>query len=405
MKKILFVCGICILGSAFAAPIPGGEEFSSWSRFEGMFSQIYRDVRAEDRTEICERVLEWPEFLNTDGSLLFSLEDCEEFAKTNVSDFLKNHEYAQTKVREKIEALRIRYEFEKKLWHYQHDLERRMALSSIWNDGDGGVENPEEDKKLTPKKRTSPVDLVMLWNEIDRILFGIEAEYPEFSSFTPSEEEISSPWAEVPEKDSWLDQRAENIKLYSILLKKYYSDAKKSISAGYEEQARMFEEELNVHSLIPGRATTGTFDSAFTGSPLPVSAGMNFNTVESVPQSPDVPEQETVLEQVPMGELEGAFAKFFRQQSAIELRDAQNDSSRTNWFEKIFVSAPAQTNEAFRKNIAHLLQIRSETRVQDGGLLELLPLQQFNTTLDVWISLLNDWEKRINPAFLLHDKK
>jgi hypothetical protein len=408
MKKILLVCGILILGTASAAPIPGGEEFSSWSSFEGMFDQIYKDVRAEDRTEICERVLEWSEFLDKDGTLIFSLEDCEAFANTNVSDFLKKNEQSSTKVREKTDALQKRYEFEKKVWHYEHDLERMTALSSIWNDGDGGVENPEEDTKLTPKKRTSPVDLIMSWNEIDRILFGMEAKYPEFSTFIASEESIDVPWLETPENDSWLDQRAEKIQLYSILLKKYYTDAKKSISGGYEEQARMFEEELNVHSLIPGRATTGTFDSAFTGSPLPVSAGMNFNTVDSIPASPDIPEQESVLKQTPMGELEGAFSKFFRQQSAIELRDVLeglSNLSRVDSFYKFFVTVPAETNQQFAENISHLLRVRAETRLQDGGLLELLPLQQFNTTLDVWISILNGWEKKVNKSFLTHDKK
>lgn len=404
MKKIFLVCGILILGTVSAAPIPGGEEFALWSSFEGMFDQIYKDVLAEDRTEICERVLEWPEFLDEEGKLIFSLEDCEAFADTNVSDFLRKNEQSVTEMREVRDALRKRYKFEKNIWHYEHNLARKTALSSIWNDGDGGVDKPKEDRKLTPIKRTSPVDLVMLWNEIDRILFGIEAKYPEFLTFIESEEAIDTPWEEVSENDSWLDQRAEKIQLYSIILKKYYTDAKKSISAGYEEQARMFEEELNVHSLITGRTATGTFDTAFTGIPIPLSLGINFNIVESVPASPDIPEQESILKQVPMGELDGVFAKFFRQQSVFELRDAQNDSARTSEIQNSS-SVSAQMNKEFEENMSHLLQVRSEMRLQDGGLLELLPLQQFNTTLDVWISMLNVWEKTVNRGFLTHDKK
>ena len=403
MKKILFVCGILILGTVSAAPIEGGEEFSSWSKFEGMFSQIYKDVRTEDRTEICERVLEWPEFLDEEGKLIFSIEDCVAFVDTNMSDFLKKHEQSFLEMREARDVLRKRYEFEKNIWHYEHDLARKAALSSIWNDGDGGVDKLQEDEKVTPIKRTSPVDLVMLWNEVDRILFGIEARYPEFASFTPSEEDIASPWKEIPENDSWLDQRVEHFWLYFSNLDKY-QDGEESISAGYEEQSRMFKEELNTYSLIPGRATTGTFDSPFTGLPLPVTTGMNFTVVNSIPASPDIPEQESILKQVPMGELEGVFAKFFHQQSVFELRDAQNDSARTSEIQNS-ASVSAQMNKEFEENISHLLQVRAETRLQDGGLLEILPIQQFNTMLDVWISILDYWKTEVNKEFLSHTKK
>lgn len=415
MKKLFLLSGVFILfGNVCAAPINGYGEFSSWSAceepsstpctdFKGMFDQIYKDVLAEDRTEICERVLEWPEFLDEEGKLIFSLEDCEAFADTNVSDFLRKNEQSVTEMREVRDALRKRYEFEKNIWHYEHNLARKTALSSIWNDGDGGVDKPKEDRRLTPIKRTSPVDLVMLWNEIDRILFGIEAKYPEFLTFIESEEAIDTPWEEVPENDSWLDQRAEKIQQYDTHYI-YYTGTKKSISAGYKEQARMFEEELNVHSLTTGRTATGTFDTAFTGIPIPLSLGINFNIVESVPASPDIPEQESILKQVPMGELDGVFAKFFRQQSVFELRDAQNDSARTSEIQNSS-SVSAQMNKEFEEDMSHLLQVRSEMRLQDGGLLELLPLQQFNTTLDVWISMLNVWEKTVNREFLTHDKK
>lgn len=408
MKKILVVFGILFLGAASAAAIPspilGEDTFSSWSNFEGIFSQIYKDVRIENSTEICERVLQWPEFWE-DGEQIFSLEDCEDFVGTTVSDFLKSHEYAYTNIRDKTEALRVKYEFEKALWHYQHDLERRTALSSIWNDGDGGVENPPSaEQKLVPEERTSPVDLVTLWNQIDHILFGVQATYPKFASFVPSDDPLDEEWAETPDNDPWLDQRTERLPAYTPESKRYYTDGEKSIAGGYEEKAHMFEYELNPSPLITGAATTQTFDMAFTGMPMPMSGGMNFDTAETVPASPDIPEQESILQQIPMGELNGAFAKFFRQQSSVELKDTQNDGARNKILQNILVLAPEEKSQNFVENIKNLLQIRKETGIEDTGQLELLPLQQFNTVLDAWISVLNKWQL-VNVSFLTHDRK
>ena len=43
----------------------------------------------------------------------------------------------------------------------------------------------------------------------------------------------------------------------------------------------------------------------------------------------------------------------------------------------------------------------SETRDKEAGLEELVPLQKFNTTLDVWIEILNLW-KFVNEEFITH---
>lgn len=392
------------MGTVSAAPFAGGEDFSSWSDFEGIYSAMYRNTQIEDVTEICERVLQWPDFLDEEGELIFSLEDCEEFAQTGgLSSFVNTHAGSRKDISRWIEVFQVKYAFEKNIWHYEYNLQRKLALAAIWNDGDGGVDNPKEDERITPKKRTSPVDLVLQWNDIDRILFGVLAEYPEFESFIENTDDITDPWAETPAQDVWLDQRTEKILPYDILTR-YYSTDKKSISGGYEEQSRMFEEELNPHSLILGKATSGTFDSAFTGSPLPTSTGMNFYMAESIPTSPDIPEHESILEKTPMGELDGVFADFFQQQSSAELRDTQSNGSRTEWLQQIFVIAPTKTNEELKENIEELLRLRSETRAQDAGVLETLPLQQFNTMLDVWISVLDTW-KKVNKEFLTHDKK
>ncbi len=392
MKSIFIFAGLIFLfGTTFATPIKGYEEFSDWSDFNGMFGKIYNDIQEIDITEICERVLEWPDFLDEEGELIFSLEDCEEFVEDGIlSSFVNSHAGSKTNIDRWIEVFRSKYEFEKELWRKEYDLQRKMALSSIWNDGDGGG--------LPPKKRTSPVDLVLRWNEIDKILFGVIAEQPEFESFIESEDDIFDPWSETPEEDIWIDQRANNLIPYGIA-QNHYSEGEKSIVGGYAEQAKMFEEDLNAHSLIAGKATTQSFDMAFTGAPIPTSTGMHVDADASIAESPDVPEQITVLEQVPMGELEGVFAKFFQQQSSSELRDAQDDGSRTGWFYKIFVEVPEQTNEEFLENIAHLLRVRSERRMQDTGLSELIPLTQFNTTLDIWIKILDKW-KDVNGEFL-----
>lgn len=404
MKNIFLILCLSLIGTVSAAPFSGGEDFSSWSDFEGIYSEMYKDIRVEEGTEICERVLQWPDFLDEEGTLIFSLEDCEEFAQTGgLSSFVNAHAGSINDISRWIEVFQVKYAFERDIWHYEYNLQRKSALAAIWNDGDGGVDTPKEDERLTPKQRTSPVDLVLQWNDIDRVLFGVLAEYPEFESFIENTDDITSPWAETPAQDEWLDQRAEKIRPYTIS-DRYYSTDKKSISGGYEEQSRMFEEELNPNSLILGKATTGTFDSAFTGSPLPTSTGMNFYMAKSIPASPDIPEHESVLKQTPMGELDGVFADFFQQQSSSELRDTQSNGSRTEWLQQIFVLAPQKTDQELTENIEKLLRLRSETRAHDAGVLEILPLQQFNTVLDVWISVLETWEK-VNKEFLTHDKK
>jgi hypothetical protein len=395
MKKlILLTVGGLLLGNAFAAPLSGQEDFSAWKNFSGVFEKIYNDTRVLDVTAVCERVLEWPYFWDTEGKLIFSLEDCEEFAETGrLSSFVNTHSGSKVDIDRWIEIFRQKYSFEERLWRYEYNLQRTITFSSIWQDGDGGG-------GLSPEKINSPVDLVVVWNEIDEILFGTLAEYPEFASFTESDADIFVPWQVTPEEDDWIDQRAEKKMAYGIE-KKHYPDGEASIAGGFAEQSRIFEEELNVHSLIPGRATTQTFDMPFTGIPVPMGTGMYVDTAASPAESPDVPEQMMILEQTPMGELEGAFAKFFRQQSATELRDAQEDGSRMNWLQRIFVTAPIQTDQEFSDTISQLLRLRAETRAQDIGTVEVVPLQQFNTTLDVWIDTLEKW-KTANESFLTH---
>ncbi len=397
MKSFFLLIGVTVLfGGVCAAPISGHDDFSAWSDFEGMFGKIYNDMLELDVTAICERVLEWPDFLDEEDELIFSLEDCEEFAETGrLSDFVNIHSGSKTDIDRWIDIFRAKYGFEKQVWRDEYNLQRQFALSSIWNDGDGGG--------IPPKMVTSPVDLVVRWNEIDDVLFGKLAEQPEFESFSESEDDIFELWAEEPAVDLWLDQSAEKKIPYGIS-QKHYKDGESSIVGGYAEQSRIFEEELNTNSLIAGRATTQTFDIAFTGAPMPMSTGMSVDAVASAAESTDLPEQVTILEQVPMGELEGVFAKFFLQQSATELRDAKNDGSRMAWLHKIFVEAPEQTNQEFSDNISDLLQRRFETRAKKGGLLEILPLQHFNTTLDVWIEILDEWIK-VNEDFLTHVAK
>ncbi len=381
----------------WSAPV-GSEELSRWSDFQGLYHQMYDDTFVVDETAICERVLQWPEFWDEEKEeLIFSLEDCETFADTNtLTYFVNTHLLSKTDADYWMGVVQNRYNSEKVLWQKEYDLKRTLSFSNIWTDGDGGGEE-------TPKKRTSPVDLVVSWNEIDKILFGVIAEYPEYASFSESEEDIKISWSEEPEEDEWLDQRGDKKGPYGVD-QKHYKDGEESLSGGYAEQIVIFEEDLNTNSLIPGRATTQTFDMPFSGKPIPPSTGMHVDADATPAESTDDPLQISVLEQKPMGELEGAFSKLFQQQSLAELRDAREDGSRFNWLYKVFVTDQNALDQGFFGNIASLVQIRSDIRNKDIARLDVLPVQKFVTVIDVWISVLEKW-KKVNEVFLTNDVK
>ncbi len=401
MRKICLIAG-CLLFSTtvLSAPIPGHDHFSEWGDFQGMFEKIYKDTRELDVTAICERVLEWPDFLNEEGELIFSLEDCEEFAYTeNLSNFVNTHSGSKTTIDRWIEVFRVKYAFEKQLWQFEHDMQRQLALAYIWNDGDGGKNDANEQPE--PQERTSPVDLVFRWNEIDNILFGELAEYPEFAAFTESTDDIFDSWEGEPTEDPWLNQQ-EEVFTYDPL--RNYSEREKSITGGYEELARMFEEKLNTYSLIAGKMTTQTFDAPFTGYFVPVGLGMHVDGAVSPSVSPDIPTQLGVLEKSPMKEFDGLFPLFFRQQSTLELRgESFTSSSRriSASLHEAFSTMVDKMNTDLTEKVAVLLRDISETREKDEGLTNLVPLQKFNTTLDVWIDILNLW-KIVNEKFLTH---
>ncbi len=383
--------------TVFGAPIPGVDHFSYWNDFEGMFDEIYIDTQELDVTAICERVLEWPNF-SDEGKLIFSLEDCEELAGSDVSSFVNAHSKSLKQTEELSNAFAVKYSFEKQLWQEEHDLQRQVALSYIWNDGDGGA-NPEN-KKPVPKERTSPIDLVFRWNEIDDILFGELAEYPNFLAFKESKDKISTPWPAEPAAELWFNQQQE---VFDYDPFRNYSDNEISITGGYEGLARMFEEKLNAYSLISGKMTTQTFDAPFTGSYVPNGIGMHVDGATAPAVSPDVPAQITVRGEVPMKEFDGIFPLFFRQQSTSELRESFNHLSNriSDSLHETFITRVDDNNRDLMEKVDSLLRELAETRDTDAGLEEFIPLQKFNTTLDVWIDILNLW-KQVNEEFVTH---
>jgi len=393
MKKLFLIAGGILLSTTvLSAPIPGVNHFSYWNDFKGMFNKIYTDTQELDVAAICERVLEWPDFLDEEGELIFSLEDCEELVKSGVSSFVNTHSKSLTQTEKLSNALEVKYSFEKQLWQEEYDLQRQVALAYIWNDGDGGA-NPENNPPA-PKERTSPVDLVFRWNEIENILFGVLTEYPEFASFKESTDDIFDPWEEEPTEDPWLDQRE---KVFSYAPWVNYSAGEKSITGGYEELARMFEEKLNAFSLISGKMTTQTLDAPFTGSCVPNGIGMNVDGAAAPAVSPDIPAQIAIQEKVPTND--GIFPIFFRQQAAEELRNPYYISRKDSLNQTLEDSEGI--NDALSNLIDTVSRYTEESRDKELGLAELLPLEQFNTTLDVWISNLKKW-KSINEEFITH---
>lgn len=400
MKKIFLITGLIFLSTTvWSAPISGQKEFTKWSDFEGMFGKIYNDTRVLDVTAVCERVLEWPNFLDEEGEPKFSLKDCEELSQYGLSSFVNSNSKSLQQTEELRNAFGVKYFFEKELWQYEYDLQRQLALSYIWNDGDGGQKSGN--KEPAAQKITSPVDLVFRWNEIDHILFGELAEYPEFAAFKKSTDDIYDPWKAEPIKAFWLNQQ-ENIFSYDPF--RNYSDNEISITGGYEGVARMFEEKLNTHSLIAGKMTTQTFDAPFTGSFVPNGIGMHMNGVSSPSVSPGSPAQLEILKKTPMKELNGVFPLFFRQQSTSELRTSFSSKQKriSESLHETFITMTNQINTDLNEKVARLLQELTEKRDKDAGLEELLPLQKFNTTLDVWIDILELW-KFVNEEFVTHN--
>lgn len=389
VRNVLGVCACLFLfmGNVSAAPIFGDHEFTDWSDFGGMYGKLYRDVILIDNEEICLRVLQWPQFVE-DGEPVFSLDDCLGFAEEgSLTSFANTKAGTKTDLERWSELMGLKFDFEKQLWQQENSLKRQLALGTIWTDGDLGGD-----------RTTSPFDLVVRWNEIDEILHGEKTTYPNYLALSESDDDIYADWVEDEAVDEWLNQKADNLPSPSD-----YPDGEESFAGGFDEQKRNFN-DIASNSLIPGEAVQQTFGVPFRGSPVPTSLQMNVDAVPSIPESPDDAEQVAVQDEIPFGELQGVFGEFFEEQTALELREAEEDASRSDLFHQIFSVDPGETDKAFEEKIDLLLRDHADTRLHDGGQLELLPLLQWNIVLDTWIDNLDKW-KGTTETFLTNPKQ